>query len=88
MSEITLEQRFKQSAVIIKHFEEQFSISNPSEAEKILTVYNNAVDDIMDALDVFADKNLQYKLAFMSLKENLKNWRLVLPEDTDDRAQE
>lgn len=83
MAKITLEERIEQSQKIVMVLAKK--IQQQSEEEKVKIVYNHAVEDILDAIEIFADKNPQHNLVFMALREELSAWKLVCPlEDASE----
>lgn len=82
MSEISEYKKMASARKIVSYFK---AMKYESEEAKILAIYNSAVDDMLGAIGIFADRNPVQRSAFLSLKEELQNWILPRPmEDKDE----
>ncbi len=77
MSEISLEKRKEFTKKCIKHFLAKQKESGLSESSLVVEVYNSAIRDAIDAMDVYIKHNRQHTLIFDALKEELKWMPLV-----------
>lgn len=77
MAEISLEERKKFTRKCIEYFlakQEEFKLS---EDALIIEIYNSAIRDAIDAMDVYIKHNREHTLVFDALKEELKWMPLV-----------
>lgn len=84
MAEISLEKRQDQARQIIRFMLKQ----GWEDSNLVWNTYNNAIRDVLKTLDIYANKNPQHRLVFMSLKEEIKSWMPLpeLPELLQNRA--
>ena len=78
IKKIDIDERIVSSKRIIEYLTGDVPVDP---GELALRAYNAGVADILAAIVVFADKNPQYKLPFLSLKKELEIWKLVLERE-------
>jgi hypothetical protein len=71
--EIPIEDRRKQSDLIVKTLAAK-TANSVHMNDRVVIIYNQAIDDVLDAIDVYAEKNPQHRLAFESLKVAISGW--------------
>jgi len=66
----TIEERIIQTEKILDFFD----ATDLEGKDLAFKVYNNAIEDVVDAIDVYIDKNPQHTLSFRALKEEIDSW--------------
>ena len=80
MSIISLQARQDFTKVALDSFaRKKLEIENDDEF--VMQVYNDAIGDALDAIEVYANKNPQYYLEFTALRKEMGGWMPLVRED-------
>ena len=67
MSKISIDRRVKQSTAIVRFFLSKNDEEDLSDEQLIRLVYNSAIDDVDDTIQIYIEHNPQFAQAFLSL---------------------
>ncbi len=77
MAKISLEDRQESSENIISYFLEKQKHLELNERDLAMEIYNRAIQDAIEAMEVYIKENRQHALIFEALKDELKWMPLV-----------
>ena len=81
MGKISLEKRKKATRNIIAWFLNRIEKDGISDVKVIQLVYNSAIRDVNDALDVYIEKTPEHSVSLRALKEELR-WVPLVTNDS------
>jgi len=70
----TLQERKEQTKLILEWHEHEKKERQLEGKAYTQFVYNNALTDVLDAIDVYVEKNRQHQMVLRALQSEIKGW--------------
>lgn len=77
MGKISIEDRTKQSKGIVAYFLNRIKVGQLSSEQQIKLIYNDAIRDVIEAMDTYIKKNPQHAVIFRALQDEFQWMPLV-----------